>query len=92
MRKSGYCPVFSVSEKKLKKLKIKHCTLQRVCQFVGREQKRGCRKQRERERYVSLPRTERGTTAKELERAVGMKATLRKKIRRNCLFSLWEVG
>lgn len=45
-----------------------------------------------RERDVSLPRTERGTTAKELERAVGMKATPRNKIRRNCLFSLWEVG
>lgn len=45
-----------------------------------------------RERDVSLPRTERGTTAKELERAVEMKATPRKKICGNCLFSLWEVG
>lgn len=47
VRKSGYCPVFSVSKKKLKKLK-KHCILQRVCKAVGREQKkRGCRQQRE---------------------------------------------
>lgn len=45
-----------------------------------------------RERDVSLPRTEWGTTAKELERAVGMKATPRNKIHGNCLFSLWEVG
>lgn len=45
-----------------------------------------------RERNVSLPRTGRRATAKELERAVGMKAMLRKKIRGNCLLSLWEVG
>lgn len=48
MRKSGYCPVFSVSKKKLKKLKIEHCILQRICKAVGREQKkRGRRRQRE---------------------------------------------
>lgn len=40
--------MFSVSKKKLKKLKIKHCALQRVCQAVGRQQKRGSRRQRER--------------------------------------------
>lgn len=45
-----------------------------------------------RERNVSLPRTGRRATAKELERAVGMKAMPRKKIRGNCLLSLWEVG
>lgn len=47
-RKSAYCPVFSVSKKKLKTLKIKHCILQWVCKAVGREQKRGHRRQRER--------------------------------------------
>lgn len=48
VRKSAYCPVFSVSKKKLKTLKIKHCMLQWVCKAVGREKKRGHRRQRER--------------------------------------------
>ena len=37
-------------------------------------------------------RTERGTTAKELERVAGMEATPRKKVPGNCPFPHWEAA
>jgi len=45
-----------------------------------------------RQREVALPRTERGTTAKEPESAVGMEATPTEKIPGNCPLPHREVG